>query len=158
MNVDMSEVFTARVRGLQAIYPEAHAALKNWGLWCLDLRGVFPGDIKPPRTYDVFDRGEWDRDGYGDEVGSIAPPERLRADDRKAERAEDLPHDPKTAFALDERLHAPGGLPVEIRATIRWAYASREIPENQYPGLAGCGPDAFCERLEAALQFAGRFA
>lgn len=147
---DGPDLTTARIRALQAIYQDAHEALRNWGLWSLDLRKVYPTQ-KPPSTFRDYRSGE----DYGDEDLALEPT-RLDAP-AKAEAAPREPYDQKTAEVLDERIHAPGGLPVEIRTALRVAYVSRETIEPQWPGFAGCNLDAFCERLESGLRFARRF-
>ena len=151
-SVDMSEVFTAQVRALQAMYPEAHEALVNWGRWSRDRRGIFPAEGRT-HIWDAFDRAEWDRTGYGDQE---ADEQRLEVGDRKAERLEEE-YDEKAGFDLDERIHSPGGLPDYLRLVIRAAYVTRETPEDQFPNMCGCTPQAFMERLEMCLAFTGRF-
>lgn len=149
MNCDWHEVTTARIRGLQAIYADSHGALQNWGAWSRDRRGIFP-TMTPPAIWSQFKRSEID--DYGEEQ-----PEAPTTAPVKAEAAERQPYQELAALVLDERLHAPGGLPQYVRHVIRIAYVSAELPEYQFPAICGCTLDAFCERLEAALQFVGRF-
>ena len=142
-----------RIRGLQDHYPKEHHAFRNWGAWSSDRRGIFPKE-KPGPLGGMFDRGGCDPEGWGEESertnNVILLPQ-------KAERAERIPYDEKSAVLLDERIHSAGGLNVEVRKVIRVAYVTREIPEDQFPRFAGCLIDAYCERLEAALLFARRF-
>ena len=145
---------TARIRALQAMYPEAHLSLRNWGIWSADRRGIFP-TLTKPGLWDQFKRSELDEYGEvkDDKETNVVP---IRQE-VKSEAAERLPYDERTGCALDERIHSAGGLPLEVRIALRVAYVSRETPENQFPRFSGCGIDAFCERLEMALRFAARF-
>lgn len=144
-------ILVGRIRTLQAIHSEAHKALINWGDWSADRRGIFP-ILAPPEMWDQFKRDE--REDYGEEQAPAVTPE---ASTPKAERAPLRGYDERAGLALDERIHAAGGLPVEMRRAIRTAYVTREVPEEQFPRFAGCSEDAFCERLEACLLFVGRF-
>ena len=153
--IDAREILVLRIRGIQEQHAKAHAALVNWGAWSRDRAGLFPSDGRVG-IWDAFSRTEWDRDGYGDQV---AEESRLEADDRRAERADKEPYDELQGYVLDQRMHGPGGLPSLVRVALRTAYVSREIPEFQFPKLSGCSSDdSFCERLESALVFVGRFA
>jgi hypothetical protein len=140
---------TARIRGLQEIHREAHAALQNWGWWSLDRRGIYPHQTGPS-IYGGYRSGDYDEEELD------LDPERLEID-AKAEAAPRQPYDGKSAEILDERLHHAGGPSLEVRRVLRIVYVSHEIPEYQMPRMAGCTLDAFCERLEAALRFTRRF-
>jgi hypothetical protein len=149
-DLEAAEIFTARVRGLQGIYSAAHEALKNWGAWSRDRRGIYPS-MSPPGMWAQYKPD--DSDEYGDEP-EVPPPEAVPV---KAEAAEHELYEEKTAFILDERMHSPGGLGQMVREAIKIAYVSREVPESQFSRLAGCTDDAYCERLETCLRFVGRF-
>ena len=149
--MDLSEVFTAQVRGLQAIYPEAHEALKNWAAWSRDRSGIFPAGITAPSLWDQFKRDE--NEDWGEEQPQVQVPEAPV----KAEAAEKQPYDERAGVILDERIHGPGGLPEYQRLVLKVAYVSTALPEDQFPRACGCPPHAFTERLEAALRFVGRF-
>lgn len=151
-----TDLDTARIRALQGIYFREHAALMNWGRWSNDRRGIFPkaaGSIL----------GAQYRRSEGEEYGDETKPDqerlaRVAAMPRRSEPRERLPYEEKTAVILDERIHHPGGLNVEIRRCLRIAYVTREVPEDQFAKRAGCLVDTFCERLEEALRFVRRFA
>ena len=148
--MDISDLFPARVRALQAIYPESHIALVNWGMWSRDRRGIFTVDVLPPPTWNEATSGL--PEGYAD--AGEKQDDGLAA---KSERAEDEPYDELRGHILDERLHHPGGPAQLIREALSVAYVRRDIHEAQYPRAAGCIQDQFLERLEAGLQFASRF-
>lgn len=153
MNLADFDIFTAQVRALQAIYPQAHAALVNWGRWSRDRAGIFPPDIKPPSIWEKADPskfGDFAEDGEQG-LGVVEQAE------TKAERIEAEPYDEKAGTILDERIHAPGGLSCEIRRAIRVAYVSRETMESQFPDYCGTTQDGYRERLETALLFVSRF-
>jgi hypothetical protein len=126
----------------------------------MDLGGIFPS-LKPPAIWSEFNRGRCDPEGWGEEKDYDAhcriliklPPA------EKADPIEKAPYDEKQALILDERIHGPGGPDKEVRLCIKTAYTTRAVPENQFWKLSGCStPDIFCERLEAALRYVGRFA
>lgn len=146
-------VFVGRVRALQAMHFAAHQALVNWGHWSADRRGIFP-TMAPPAMWDQFKRDE--NESWGEEPDKL-PEQTGEAAIRKAEAAPRAEYDEKTAVMLDERLHGYGGLSTMVREALHVAYVSREIPEQQFPRLAGCTEDAFCERLSEALGFVERF-
>ena len=153
-----AEITRARIRALQALYPNAHATLENWGAWSRDRHGIFPPENPPPSpVYAVIDRSEWDRDGYGEVEEQRVSEARMEAEDRKSERAEREEYDERLGTLLDERINDRALMPLYLREAVKVAYVSREVPEDQFPRLAGCTEDAFCERLEACLRFAGRF-
>lgn len=151
----VDSVFTAQIRALQGIYPEAHRALINWGAWSRDLRNVYPpGVVVSPTWREALpskfgDFADEDEEGVG-RNDHVEP--------AKAEALEREPYDELAGRNLDERMHGPGGLSVEVRVAMRVAYLSRETPEEQFPRHAGCNHDAFRERLETALRFVMRFA
>jgi hypothetical protein len=148
--MDLSEVFVAQVRGLQAIYAEAHAALLNWGAWSLDRRGIFP-TMSPPGWAQQYRASEGEEWGEEQATKAVEAPVKAEAPDRP-------PYNEKAAIELDERLHAPGGPNTEQRRAIKIAYCSMDIPEYQFPSLSGCtSQDAYRERLEACLVFVARF-
>ena len=144
-----------RIRGIQDRHPREHAALLNWGRCMADRRGIFP-TLKPCSIWDQY---RHDGEEYGD----------LEGEDREVRRvAYLLPAKPEPlerqqyqegkALDLDDRIRSPGGLGIEIQRAIGIAYTTREVPEDQFWKMAGCSSlDSFCERLEAALIFVGRF-
>lgn len=144
--------FVGRVRLIQEMHDRAHMALKNWGDWSADRRGIFPR-LSPPSLWNQFKRNELDE--YGDEQ---APTVVADAGPAKAEPVELRPYDERQALNLDERLHGYGGLSLSVRQALRVAYVTREVPEDQFPRATGCNEDAFCERLMEALLFVERFA
>lgn len=137
-----------RIRGLQGIYEKEHRALVEWGLWSLDRRGIFP-TLKPPSVWDQFKRSEVE--AWGD------APENHEGPAEKAELLPRVGYNERMGLMIDERIHGVGGLPDYVRLAMRVAYVTREVPEDQFPRLAGCSLDAYCERLEHALRFVGRF-
>ena len=150
--MDMADLFPARVRGLQAIYPEAHRALVDWGVWSRTLVGFERG---------IGRQGVWFQ-GKADEneaYGELEAEGEIQIVEAPAcqERLDEEPEDGKRCYLLDERMHRPGGLGTEVRNALKIAYIKRYIPEFQYPRAAGCSPDAFCERIEEGLRFARRF-
>lgn len=150
MNLADLDLFTAEIRAIQSMYPEAHEALLNWGRWSRDRYGIGPRDARCSTwQYAKPDAPE----EYGEDV-----PEALRTNaEVKAEGPDREPYDERLGVILDERMHGPGGLGVEIRRVLRVTYCST-IPEPQLPRECGCLPHAFKERLSAALAFAQRFA
>ena len=151
--MDMSDIhgiFSARVRGIQGRNPEAHLALVNWGAWSRDRRGIFPVQIVPPRMWEEATSGL--PDGYA-AVKDAQEDDGLQA---KAERSEEEPYNELQGAILDERINSPM-ICEEVSRALVIAYVHFSTPEYQYPVRAGCGQDAFCERLEAGLRFVGRF-
>lgn len=155
---DLHDVFPARIRGLQAIYQPAHTALINWGAWSRDRAGIFPAGIVSPT---IWDAGA----AFGQEEEQVLMQEKGWGEAEAVEGAAGIEkaereHDPYSELAgsiLDERLHSPGGPNQEIRRVLRIVYVLRDTHESLYPRAAGCGHDAFCERLETGLLFCGRF-
>jgi hypothetical protein len=149
MNLHDLPLLTLRIRALQDMYASAHASLLGWGSWSLDLRRVYPEEIAAPTIYNQGKRDE--TEGYGDWQGApiklpVAP---------IAIPAERKHYDERAAVILDERIHSPG-VPTFVRHVAKIAYVNHEIPEDQFPRLAGCTEDAFCERLEHLLRFVQR--
>lgn len=147
-----AEVFTAQVRALQSIYADAHRALVNWGAWSRDLRNVYPPGVVVSPTW-----REAQPSKFGDFADEDLEREIPAETEVKSESLAREPHDERAGSDLDQRIHAAGGLPYEIRMAVRTAYLTREIPEDQFPRMSGCSHDAFRERLEFALRFVGRF-
>ena len=151
--MNMADLFPARVRGLQAIYPEAHDALLNWGIYSRTRYWPGPVDARPS----IWDEFKPDENEPWGEVTK----DTLKAEQEapaKAERPDEEEYSERDGQILCERLHGPGGPGEEIMRTLHTAYVRRDIHESQYTNAAGCGQDAFCERLEAGLRFAARFA
>ena len=140
------DLFPVRVRGLQGLYPDAHLALVNWGLWSRDRAGIFPIDARPS-VWDQFKADE--NEAYG------AEPEESQGPAEKAERAESDPYNELQGAILDERINSQM-LSRDVSRVLVVAYVWT-IPEYQMPARAGCLPDHFCERLEGGLRFVGRF-
>lgn len=149
--MDHSDQIQIRIRDIQGSYPDEHWALVDWGVWSRTFVGFGQGVGRQS----IWSQGKPDEtDAYGD-VEENAP---VVVDaPAKNERVDESPEDPRRCVVLDERIHAPGGLNVETRHAIRAAYVLRYVLESQYHRAAGCSPDAFCERLEAALKFVRRF-
>ena len=147
--MDLSEVFTAQVRALQAMYPAAHAALCNWAYWSRDRVGIGPSEYLPPNpVFAAIDRGEWDRDGYGEiEPEGWTPPP--TTGEERADRAEQEPYNEREADALDVYLHSR--FPWNVRKCLVAAYVSRTAPEQDFPGMARCSHEEFLNRLELVL-------
>jgi hypothetical protein len=108
--------------------------------------------ITPPRVWDEFKPDE--NESYGEVTEETTIVEQTEV---KAERAEEEPYDELQGTILDERMHSPGGLAMEVRNALKVAYVHRYVLEANYPRQAGCSQDAFLERLEAGLRFAQRF-
>lgn len=149
--VDPREVFIAQVRALQSIYPAAHAALKNWGSWSRELHGVFPSVAHPGWTEFYVAPQEW-----GEEPLALAPlpvpQQHVRPEREKEARA-----DEKAGMELDARIH-DDDFPVVWRNVLAAAYVTVEVPEDQFPALAGRkGPpmshEDFLRFLEGAMEF-----
>lgn len=158
---DMADLFPARVRGLQAIYPEAHLALLNWGAWSRH-DSERPQGIHSPTFYESAKIEEWgEKDDEDVVVVETSGP-------AKADARDEEPYNVTSGGDLDSRIHGAGGLPDFVRLVLRVAYVYT-VPEAQYVreakaigwrwqlNDAGCNEDAFCERLEAGLRFVGRF-
>ena len=150
--MDLSDLFPELVRAKQAIHQAGHLLLVNWGLWSRDRAGIFPHGVAPPHTWDEACGGLPDgyaTEGEGQQTAILEP--------AKAEAPEDDPYDELRGLILDERIHSPGGPNQSVREALRIAYVRRGIHEIHYPRAAGCTPDAFLERLESGLMFAGRW-
>lgn len=146
----------ARVRALQALYQKEHEALIEWGLWSLDRRGIYP-TLTNPSMWEQFKRDG--SEGYGAEK-KLEPGEEDEANavylEVKAERVEQQEYDEKLAIRLDELIHE--GLSEMVRQAIKTAYATREVPEYQFPMFSNCSTmDQYCERLELSLLFVKRW-
>ena len=148
MKMNDLDTFSAEVRAIQGLYPEAHQALANWGRWSMDRYMIGPKDARPSWTKNYRASPE----EYGEDI----PEEQRTQAERRAEGPEREPYDEKAATILSDRLEGPGGLSIEIRRAIRATYCTT-LPENQLPREAGCLPDHFKERLSFALSFVGRF-
>lgn len=143
-----------RIRDLQGSFYKEHRSLIQWGLWSGDRRNIFPkkagcslGPFYKPEAGEEY--GDPDKDQPA--RAELLEPHRSISKDR-------IPYDEKTAVILDERIHSPGGLGIEVRRSLKVAYVTREVPEAQFWKLSGCShPDHFIERLEAALRFVRRF-
>ena len=149
MKRDLSDhdLFVAQIRALQALNPAAHDALINWGAWSRH-RCVGPGFARAH----IFDQHDGDLDGYADENVEASTDAPAKAEAKLADTYVELP-----ASILDERIHSPGGLPLEMRKVLRVAYVL-QIPEYQQPRLASCiTGDEFRYRLECCLRFVRKF-
>lgn len=150
--MDASDQFQVRIREMQGQYSDEHWALVDWGVWSRTLVGFERG---------IGRQGVWFQ-GKADEneaYGEVSPEELPELVDAPAhqERVDEEVEDPRRCHLLDERMHAPGGLGVEVRNALKVAYIKRFIPEYQYARAAGCSEDGFCERLETGLRFIRRF-
>ena len=150
--MDISDIFPARVRAMQAIYPESHLALVNWGIYSRTRYWPGPVDARPS-IWNEFKADE--NEAYGDPADAPRIAEQTLP--AKSERAEEEEYSERDGQSLCERLHGPGGPGIDIVRVLHTAYVRRDIHESQYTGASGCGQDAFCERLEAGLRFASRF-
>jgi hypothetical protein len=141
---DYAAAFTGEVRGIQSAYPQAHQALRNWGLWSRDRAGIFPCISRP---------SIWNE--YAPKVGDFAEEnldrELPRDEVVKQEMAETPDYSEKEAVELDEYMHGPEGLVYAIRKCLLVAYVSLEIPEDQFPKLAGVTHEGFLMSLTSAL-------
>lgn len=149
--LEESQIEVARIRALQASYADAHRALTDWGLWCLD-KDWGPHDAAPSWPNQIpADRSDWAEEPEDTHV-------RIVIGKAKAEGPERQAYDEKLAVRLDEIMHGPGRLPEYVRIALKTAYATREVPEYQFPLFSNCSTfDQFVERLEAGLRFAGRW-
>lgn len=144
-DLDWQAIYTQKVRDIQALFPTAHPALKNWALWSHELHGVFPV-LTPP--------GIWDMAKPGDPTDWVEAPadiQRVEQAEVKAERVEK----PQTADArfgeeIDIRIHALH-FPIIWRRVVRATYLTREIPEYQMPREAKVGYEGFLLFLDGAL-------
>ena len=152
-----AEITRARIRALQAIYPQEHAALLNWARWSRDRHGIYPAGV-------VGGEQMWEEGAlYGQKEVMF---KRLEAEEAReaiadgrearAERAEREEYDERAGEDLDQRIHNSHDFSAYQRDILRVAYVSRETPEDQFPRHAGCTEDAFCERLEGCLRFVSR--
>lgn len=150
--LEQNEIETIRIRMLQDRYPEAHEALKQWGEWSMDKRGIYP-TMSQPSMFDQFKRDG--SEGYADEANAVIV---VAVGPVKSEGPEHEDYDEKQAVRLDELMHGAGGLPEYVRVALKTAYATREVPEYQFPRFSNCSTmDQMIERLEAGLCFVGRF-
>ncbi len=148
-----SEIIRARIRALQAIYYTEHSALCNWAKWSRDRAGIFPPGVTPPTMWAealVSKFGDFadEKDMDGREI--------VEQTEAKAERADREEYDERAGEDLDQRIHNAHDFPAYQRDILKIAYVSREVPEDQFPRLAGCTEDTFCERLEGCLRFVSR--
>lgn len=147
--VDWREVFNAEVRAIQAQYPRAHEALRNWGLWSRERGGIFPTLAKPGWT-EFYTAGR-------DEVTEENTPELeiVIQIEIKAEGPE-LPHsDERQGEEIDIRVHALR-FPTIWRRVLKAAYVTVEIPEYECPRQAGVGHQGYLVFLDGALAFLER--
>lgn len=146
--VDWREVFNAEVRGIQAQYPKAHEALRNWGLWSRERGGIFPVLAKPSWT--EFYRA--DRDETHDELEDVTVVHQLEV---KAERVEMPRSDERQGEEIDIRVHAIR-FPSIWRRVLKAAYVTVEIPEYECPRQAAVGHQGYLMFLDGALAFVER--
>lgn len=147
----VADEFPGKVRDLQGDYSNEHWALVDWGVWSRTLVGFEKGIGKQS----VWFQGKEDENEAYGEVPE-GPVQVVEAP-AKVERLAEEPEDERRSVLLDERMHAPGGLSVDVRQALKVAYIRRYIPEYQYPRATGCSHDAFLERLQAGLKFVRRF-
>jgi hypothetical protein len=151
MNLADLDLFAAEIRALQSLYPQAHQALIQWGLWSMDDSEGKPKDGKQSWA-------EFYRPGEGDFADESDVANAVKTDaPTRSEGPERVPYDEKQGYILDQRIHSPGGPSEEVRRTLRIAYATR-LHENQYARQAGCLPGRFKENLSDGLKFVSRFA
>ena len=145
-DIDWRDVLTGRIRAIQSAYPEAHEALTNWGIWCRDLRGIHPG-LASPGLWKSANVDQWGAEGWGDEQ---EPSKRLHVGPIKGERLEEGKADEKAATELDVRIHADN-FPPAWRKILKAAYVTAQVPEHQFPAVAGIGEETFLLFLDGAL-------
>lgn len=147
-DLDVQELEALRIRALQGRFHVEHEALLNWGAWSRD-RCIGP---RLARQH-LLDAHDGDIEGYAEE-GEAAKASAVEA---KAERPQEK-YDEKSAAILDERIHSAGGMGTEARKALRTAYVDGGPREGRWYLYANCPtPQAFVERLEAALRFVRRF-
>ncbi len=137
------DLFTAQVRALQTIYPQAHQDLLNWAAWAHDL-GKHPTALSAPSVWDLAPRAQWDDWADEQETQHIEP--------GKAEGPEKEAYDERRAEATNKTLH-PGNdsFPAVYRRVIKITYYYR-IPEYQLPSNCRMDHDNFLRFLEGSLQ------
>lgn len=141
---DWREVYRAEIRAIQAQYPLAHQALTNWGRWSRELRGIFPS-ISQPGWTDYYRPAEGDFAEEGTEPHPVSVETPVKA------QREPEPHsDERLGIELDIRIHA-SHFPAIWRRVLRAAYVTIEIPEDQFPQVAKCGPQGYLMFLDGAL-------
>lgn len=142
------------IRELQSTHDRAHQALMNWAKWSRDRRGIYPPGVVPPAIWNDAPVSKWEHE----EIPEKTERQVLQAPE-KGDRPEEEEHDEKSAVILDERIHAPGGLPEYLRSVLNVAYITRYTPEDRFHKLVipSCQPSTFRERLAEALRFVGRF-
>jgi hypothetical protein len=123
------EIFTAEVRGIQSLYPKAHKALLNWGVWSRDLSGVFPKEYAANGMWEQYSASKCDPDGWGEIQESI-----VQSLPAKQERTEEPKADEKLGTQVDEWIHKDS-FPAVWRNVVRAAYYYR-VAEFQYPIFA----------------------
>ena len=156
IDLAVSALICERIRSLRDAYPNADSALQNWAKWSRDRRGIYPAGIVAPAIYNEAPTNKWEFD----EPLDYNPYQHIHAAPEKGDRPEDEDYDERTAVALDERIHSPGGLSETLRSALEVAYVTRYTPEDRFHRLTNppCQPDAFRERLETCLQFVARWA
>lgn len=140
--IDWREIFNGQIREIQARYPLAHEALRNWGLWSRETGGIFPSLAKPGWT----EFYKPDGDGYGEAEAIPDPTETV-----KAERVEAPRSDERSGMEVDIRIHALH-FPTIWRRVLRAAYVTVEIPEYECPRAARVGYQGYVTFLDAALE------
>lgn len=147
--IDWREVFNAEVRAIQSLYPKAHEALRNWGLWSRERGGIFPALAKPGWT-EFYQAG---REEVTEEHETEV--ERVEQLEVKAEGPE-LPHsDERLGEEVDIRIHALH-FPTIWRRVLKAAYVTAEIPEYECPREARVGHQGYLVFLSSALDFMDR--
>lgn len=142
--IDWRDVLTGEIRAIQSYYPQAHEALKDWGLWSRWRLSLYPRLARSsiwhlgpsPKQEDFADDGE---QGAG-----VVPQLEVKAEAAPVERFSE-----RLAVEIDIRVHQDNFPPI-WRRCVKAGYVYR-LPEYQWPQNARCGNQGFVMFLDAAL-------
>ena len=156
-DIESDQIEREMVRALQAMYPESHQALTNWGKWIADCRGIKPAGIVSPGYWQDAPTSKWEHDEtdtgpmFRVELGPI----------EKGDRPEEEPYNQGKAETLHDRMFLHGGLPEYLKSVVEVSYGPRHrnMEEDQFHAycVPSCLPETFRQRLEDVLIFVGRF-
>jgi hypothetical protein len=149
--IDWRDLLTGHIRGIQDAYPQAHEALKDWGLWSSYRFGIYP---RMARSV-IWNMGKQDHRDYADEndTGALTPEQKAAhaaaQGEGKAEGPARIPFSERVAVEVDIRLHKDD-FPAIWRRCLKTAYVHR-FPEYQWPSRARCGQTGFLMFFEGGL-------